>query len=83
MKRNVFSNLITSKMKQRVSPLIAQEHELHKQRLTKVKATIDNKKPRYCSNLRFKRKKILTELEEKSEIQRCNDILLDKMMVID
>ena len=69
-------SLITSKMQQR-------EHELHRQRLFGVRSKLDNARPRTPSHVRYNAKKALAKKDESMEIQRRNNILLQKLFDID
>ena len=60
-----------------------QEHHLHKHRLHTVKSSIDNKRPYTPKFLKKKQKKKQMQRESKAEIQRRNNMLLDKLYTID
>lgn len=59
------------------------EHELHINRLRKVKSTVDNRAPKKPMHLKHKGKRDQLILEKYTEIQKENRILLQKMMLID
>ena len=60
-----------------------QEHNLHKQRLWTVKSTLDNGAPKKHSFIRKNLKKRQMLRDTKAEIQRRNNLLLDKLFTID
>ena len=59
------------------------EHDLHRTRLWQIKSTIDTRPPKTPSFMRKNLKKKQLKRERKAEIQRRNNLLLDKLYVID
>lgn len=58
------------------------EHFVHGKKLKKVRSRIDNRPPRTMPHLKNKVKKELEELKTQAEIQRHNQILLEKLKKI-
>lgn len=58
------------------------EHFVHGKKLQKVRARIDNRPPKTMPHLKNKVKKELEELKTQAEIQRHNQILLEKLKKI-
>lgn len=56
-----------------------QSYNIHRDKLSNVKSTIDNKPPKVHSHLKNKAKKAQVEKERLEEIQRDNYKLLNKM----
>ena len=59
------------------------EHFIHRKKLLEIKSRIDNKPPRIMRHVKKKAKKEFEELKNQAEIQRQNQLLLQKLKKIE